>query len=105
MWQELPTGRSSTARNRSVLLEGLLPVGTRLYDLTVADDHSFVIEGLVSHNSNCRCELDVTETDDGWEVYWLDLGDERECTDCRQLAASWSPLQLNRPRAAPSQEE
>lgn len=48
---------------------------------------------------NCRCELDVSETEDGWEVYWLDLGDERECTDCRQLAVQWAPLQLQRQAA------
>ncbi|HEY1292961.1 MAG TPA: hypothetical protein VGJ60_07780 [Chloroflexota bacterium] len=62
-------------------------------------------DGSTSCLVNCRCELQVDETDDGWQVYWLDLGDERECADCRQLAASWSPLQLSRPRAASSQEE
>lgn len=30
---------------------------TLLYDLTVEEDHSFIIEGLVVHNSNCRCRL------------------------------------------------
>jgi hypothetical protein len=53
---------------------------------------------------NCRCELDITESDEGWDVYWLDLGDERECQDCRQQAAAWSPLQLAR-RASQSTEE
>jgi len=30
-----------------------------LYDLEVEDDHSFIIEGLVAHNSNCKCRLEV----------------------------------------------
>lgn len=38
-----------------VLLAGLLPRGTALYDLQVAQDHSFVIEGLAAHNTNCKC--------------------------------------------------
>lgn len=45
---------------------------------------------------NCRCELMIEPTDDGWNVTWQDLGDERECRDCRELAASWAPLQLAR---------
>lgn len=54
---------------------------------------------------SCRCELDITDTDDGWDVYWLDLGDERECADCRELAASWAPLQVGRPSQPPEEEE
>lgn len=30
---------------------------TILYDLTVEDDQSFIVEGLVAHNSNCKCHL------------------------------------------------
>ena len=37
--------------------QGVLPEGTTLYDLTVEDDHSFIIEGLITHNSNCQCSL------------------------------------------------
>jgi len=40
-----------------ILLNEMLPPSTPLYDLSIEDDHSFVIEGLVSHNSNCRCRL------------------------------------------------
>jgi len=40
-----------------VLLPHVLPPGTPLYDLTVEDDESFIVEGLISHNSNCRCRL------------------------------------------------
>jgi len=63
-----------------LLLPGLLPEGSLLYDLTVDEDHSFVAAGLVVHNShspydkyslpttprsgdtscrmNCRCHLE-----------------------------------------------
>lgn len=50
--------------------------------------------------TNCRCVLEVNETDAGWEVYWLDLGDERECGDCRELATTWAPLQVARPNTS-----
>jgi hypothetical protein len=54
--------------------------------------------------TNCRCELQIDETDKGWDVYWLDLGDERECSDCRGLATSWAPLQLARPITTSAEE-
>lgn len=37
----------------------MLSPGTALWDISVEEDHSFVIEGLVSHNSNCKCYLDI----------------------------------------------
>jgi hypothetical protein len=40
-----------------LLFTGVLAVGSRLYDLTVEDDHSFVAAGMVVHNSNCRDRL------------------------------------------------
>lgn len=49
---------------------------------------------------NCRCEIELNQTDAGdYEVYWLDLSDDRECRDCRQLATDWSPLELKRQSA------
>jgi intein/homing endonuclease len=48
-------GREKESGN--VLFHPMLP-GKILYDLTVEDDHSFIIEGLVAHNSNCRCHLE-----------------------------------------------
>jgi hypothetical protein len=32
--------------------------GTTLYDLTVDEDHSFVVEGMIVSNSNCKCRLE-----------------------------------------------
>lgn len=40
-----------------LLLAGVLPPGSPLYDLEVEDDHSFVAGGLIVHNSNDRCWL------------------------------------------------
>ena len=40
-----------------LLLQGVLAAGSALYDLTVEEDHSFVVSGMVLHNSNCRCRL------------------------------------------------
>ena len=40
-----------------VLLGGLLPPGTAVYDIEVEDDHSFCIEGFFAHNTNCKCGL------------------------------------------------
>lgn len=37
-----------------LLLSGVLPSASSLYDLEVEDDHSFVAGGLTVHNSNCR---------------------------------------------------
>lgn len=38
-----------------------------LYDLEVEDDHSFIIEGLVAHNSNCKCRLVFKQGEDAGE--------------------------------------
>lgn len=47
-----------------VLLQGTCRPGTAVYDLTVEEDHSFIIEGLVSHNTNCNCELDYRKSEE-----------------------------------------
>jgi hypothetical protein len=46
------------ATSCEILLGGLLAKGTPLYDLQVRGDHSFVIEGLAAHNTNCLCHLE-----------------------------------------------
>jgi len=40
----------------------MLPLGTPLYDLTVEEDHSFIIENLIAKNSNCRCSIQVQDS-------------------------------------------
>jgi len=51
--------RITSARPSSEILFGeMLEEGsTLLYDIEVDDDHSFILEGLVSHNSNCLCSF------------------------------------------------
>lgn len=41
--------------------------------------------------TNCRCFLEITETEGGWNVYWK-LGDSEHCDGCVELAAQWNPL-------------
>ena len=40
-----------------VLFMGVLQGQKTRYDLTVEGEHSFILEGVASHNSNCRCNL------------------------------------------------
>lgn len=42
----------------------MLPLNTTLWDLEVEEDHSFVVNGLVSHNSNCLCYLEFERLGD-----------------------------------------
>jgi hypothetical protein len=63
LWEEFQTvgvGAQETCTVRVgqvLLLSGVLPTKTPLYDLTVEEDHSFIVEGLKLHNSNCRDRL------------------------------------------------
>ena len=52
-----------------VLLQGMLCAGTTLYDITVDEDHSFWIEGMFAHNTNCAChkEYRKSATEEVWE--------------------------------------
>jgi len=69
---------------------------TTAFDLEVADDHSFVVEGAVVHNcrSRCRCSWDIRRNDEDHviEARWkLDPGAEH-CEDCVRNAQTWDPL-------------
>jgi len=44
-------------REKAGVLFDQMPLGTLLYDITVDEDHSYCIEGLFSHNSNCLCQI------------------------------------------------
>jgi hypothetical protein len=61
--------KSSERTPQQILLAGMLPLGTPLYDLTIEEDHSFIVEGLISHNSNCRCRIKILDA--GRFVYTL----------------------------------
>jgi len=73
----------------------MLPPGTALWDIEVADDHSFIIEGLPAHNTNCQCHLEIDETDEEWQVTWV-LGAAEHCPDCVRLASNWTPLKVSK---------
>lgn len=42
---------------------------------------------------NCRCELEISETDSGADVYWR-LGDADSCDDCSEMSKTWNPLSV-----------
>lgn len=62
LWKGV-SGLSSTGRKRrettpEILFAGMLQPGTKVYDIVVEEDHSFVIEGFFAHNTNCCCSLE-----------------------------------------------
>ncbi len=53
LWEELREGKRPDTlihEGQVLLLSEVLPEGSELYDLTVEDDHSFVVEGRAIHN-------------------------------------------------------
>lgn len=92
----LPEGISFRAVKAEVLLDGLLSVGTPLYDLEVAEDHSFVVEGMIAHNSNCGCSWRIEVVDDeagDYDAYWERSKDD-SCATCLEREAQWSPVRI-----------
>lgn len=80
-----------------ILLPGVLPGGDTLYDLTVADDHSFIVEGLVAHNSGCRCKWDVKPVDAAngdYDCYWVLERGAEHCQTCLERSQQWAPLRI-----------
>ena len=78
----------------------MLPPGTTLYDLTVAEDHSFVIEGVIAHNSRCRCAWIIEEDASGWTCTWETEQDDAVCDGCLSRGAMYgpsSPLKFPKP--------
>ncbi len=57
-------------------------------------------DGQTICGTNCRCSLEITETQDGWDVVWHANDDPAVCEDCAALAAEWSPLVVAREEAA-----
>jgi hypothetical protein len=89
MWQNLRSN-ARPWKKPEILFTGMLPQGTTLYDIEVEEDHSFVIEGIVAHNSACRvrckCWAWVTDNGDGTGIYHWRLAAieaERHCADCK----------------------
>lgn len=98
----LPQARAQ-GPSKQVLFGGLLPRGTTLYDIVVDEDHSYIVEGLVSHNTNCACHWTGERQDRLWDFVWhLDFEAEHCTSDeidaqgrprgCIERAALWDPL-------------
>lgn len=81
-----------------LVFAGAMAVGTPLYDLTVEEDHSFVIEGLFAHNTNCKCNWRIVEYEDRWECFW-ELNSAEHCKDCVENSRRWKPLVLAKAQA------
>jgi len=82
----------------SIFFAGPMAPDTDLYDLTVEEDHSFVVEGLFAHNSNCRCRWSITEDEDNFFCYWT-LSSAEHCPGCIDNAATWNPLIIPKAQA------
>lgn len=73
-----------------ILLGGVLQPGTTLYDLTVEEDCSFLVEGLVAHNScGARCNCDVTPEETSWNEVMEPIREQSE-QEADDAAASWT---------------
>lgn len=81
MWTDVHRW-SSTWETPEVLQSGVLPLETVLYDITVDEDESFVLEGMVVHNSRCRCAWEINENEYAWTCIYHTIGDESMCADC-----------------------
>ncbi len=91
--REIPESWQSATE---ILLGDMLPEGTALYDLQVEEDHSFIVDGIVTHNSNCKCSLRVEVVDavaNDFDVYWV-MHPAEHCQTCIERAAQWNPLQI-----------
>jgi hypothetical protein len=78
--------------NPEIIHVGKLTGDTLVYDITVEDDESFVIEGLISHNTNCKCFWDIVQVSDGWECYWVVNRGAENCDDCLEHGIKWNPF-------------
>jgi hypothetical protein len=98
----VPTLRSltPTAYQSAAELQRVLPLGSKLYDLTVEDDHSFIIEGLISHNSNCRCYWSIEETTTQVKAVWVKASGDN-CDTCTDNARNYNPYTVSKNRVIP----
>lgn len=94
VWEGVRRGIGSW-QTPEVLQSGVLPDETILYDITVAEDHSFVVEGIVAHNclGRCRCYWVITDSEDGNTITadWRTQEDGEVCNGCYERAQLYSP--------------
>jgi hypothetical protein len=86
----------SKRKNTEVLFKGMLPNGTAVFDLEVEEDHSFCINGLFAHNTNCKCRWEIVPVDKkkgDYDAYWR-MSDAEHCQTCIERAQRWNPLRI-----------
>jgi hypothetical protein len=102
------TGRSQSVTpaietiKPEIIIGDNLPVGTVLYDIWVDDDHSYIAEGLVSKNTNCRCRWEIEKVMkgdrfEGWNCTWVVIRDKESCDDCIGYGEEYNPLFIPNP--------
>ena len=92
------SGKGDGSGRTEILFCGLLSPETTLYDITVEDDESFIIEGIVAHNclTHCRCDWVIHVIDEAAgdaDAFWM-LGPVEHCQTCLERARRWNPLQI-----------
>ncbi|MCB2129660.1 MAG: hypothetical protein KDE03_11415 [Rhodobacteraceae bacterium] len=75
------------------MLAGLLRKPIPLFDIEVEDDHSYIIEGMVSHNTNCKCGWAIRKRGRSQFATWR-LGRAEHCDTCLARARSWKNLEI-----------
>ena len=68
-----------------------------LFDLVVEEDHSFCVNGIFAHNTNCQCDWITNpnvedEVTTGWNASWVPSPRAEHCQDCLTNAGLWAPL-------------
>ena len=74
----------------------MLPRGTAVFDLEVAEDESFCIEGLFAHNTRCKCRWAINILDkqnQDFDCTWT-LGVAEHCETCLERASEWVQLEV-----------
>ncbi len=80
----------------SILYMGHLAPDTPLYDIEVEEDHSFIIEGMISHNSNCKCRWRIVTLDAAngdYNAFW-EKSPVDNCQTCIERDLQWAPVQI-----------
>lgn len=77
--------------------------GTQAYERARVRAHGLPLtlaqhpgDGQTQCGANCRCALEIEETDEVFNVRWVLSGSGETCDDCRLLAGTWNPLVIGR---------
>jgi hypothetical protein len=87
----IPQGRQATKILFPTLPRSLAEEKVAVFDLEVAEDHSFCVNGVFAHNTNCRCRWEIHMLDDRVEAYWRLNPAAETCEDCVDFSQRWAP--------------